>query len=322
MKRLKRFFRLTPRTIVLLIILATFLALFKIATVNYLGSAQAWYITLFALLVIVALQTGFLTLFAKLLPRVFIPLSVLAILFGLYKLATIRYAESAGATNTLLDFIRYTKGVEYLIAIAFLLSFIAFWRLMHYRGKEVVIRTIPLAVLALGFSTLAYSCISSSVVATTNPSAGELPLRNSPVLVEMYGPASFDHALHQRVVDGGCIQCHHYSDNKYNFPSCSECHNAPFDPQDLNKPGLARAYHLLCIGCHRDSQVGPTDCTGCHTKTEHPPSSPSHPLAGMGDCLKCHEAGGSGALGMPADHADATNGVCLLCHTAQPGGER
>jgi len=318
MKRLKRFFKLTPRTIVLLIIVATFLALLKIATLNYLGSAQAWYITLFTLLVIVALQTGLLTLFAKLLPRAFIPLSALAALFGLYKLATIRYAESVGATDTLLNFLRFIKGVEYLIAIAFLFSFIAFWRMMQHKGKGVVLRTLPLIALALGFSTLAYSCISSSVVATTNPSTLELPLKSSPVLVELYGPASFDHALHQRVLEGGCTSCHHYSDNRYNFPSCSECHGAPFDPEDLEKPGLARAYHLLCIGCHREDQVGPTDCTGCHTKAEHPPSSLGHPLEGMGDCLKCH---GQGPLGVPADHAAATEGTCLLCHAPQ-GGER
>ncbi|NIN95905.1 MAG: hypothetical protein GTO49_13215, partial [Anaerolineae bacterium] len=92
--------------IVLVVMLGTFLALLKIATLNYLGSAQAWYITLFALLVIIALQTGLLTLFARLLPRIFIPLSALAVLFGLYKLATVRYAGRVGETETLLGFIQ------------------------------------------------------------------------------------------------------------------------------------------------------------------------------------------------------------------------
>lgn len=319
MKRPKNFFRMLPRTIVLLVILATFLALFKIATVNYLGSAQAWYITLFVILVIIALQTGFLTLFAKMLPRIFIPLSALAILFGLYKLATVRYAGSVGATNTLLDFIRFTKGVEYLIAIAFLLGFIAFWQWMQRRGKGLTVRIIPVTVLVLSFGTLAYSCISSQAVATVTPPTASMPSQLAPVLVETYGPASFNHALHQRTVDQGCTRCHHYSDNEYNFPSCSTCHTMAYDPQDLEKPTLTQAYHLLCIGCHRDNQTGPTDCTGCHTKAEQPPSYPSHPLAGMGDCLKCHQVGGSGGLVLPADHADATNGQCTLCH--QEGGE-
>lgn len=318
---MKRLFRLTPRTIALLIILATFLALFRIATIKYLGSPIAWHIVLFSLLVIVALQTGLLTLFAKLLPRAFIPLSALAILFGLYKLATVRYAGSLGTTNTLLGFIRFTKGVEYLIAIAFILGFIGFWQWMQRRGKGLTVRIIPVTVLVLSFGTLAYSCISSQAAATLTPPTARMPSRLAPVLVETYGPASFDHALHQRIVDQGCTRCHHYSDNKYNFPSCSECHTMTFDPQDLGKPNLTQAYHLLCIGCHRDNQAGPTDCTGCHTEAEQPPSSPSHPLAGMGDCLKCHQAGGSGALGMPADHADATNGQCTLCHASHSGGE-
>lgn len=321
MKGGKRFFKDLPRLIVLMVVLGTFLALLKIATLNYLGSAQAWYITLFALLVIIALQTGFLTLFARLLPRIFIPLSALAILFGLYKLATVRYAGRVGETDTLLGFIQFTKGIEYLIAIALLLGFIAFWWLMHYRGRALAIRTIPLITLALGFSTLAYSCISSQAVANLTPPTERMPTRLAPVLAETYGPASFDHPLHQRLVDQGCARCHHTSDNNYDFPSCSECHTATFDPQNLEKPPLAQAYHLLCIGCHRDSRVGPTDCTGCHTKAEQPPSPPGHPLTGMEDCLKCHQVGGAGALALPADHADATNGQCTLCHSSHSEGE-
>ena len=270
---------------------------------------------------VIALQTGFLTLFAKLLPRIFIPLSALAILFGLYKLATVRYAGSVGATNTLLGFIKFTKGVEYLMAIAFLFGFIAFWQWMQHRGKGLMVRIIPVTILVLSFGTLAYSCISSQAVATLTPPTAELPSRLAPVLVETYGPASFDHSLHQRLVDGDCTRCHHSSTGKYNYPSCSECHTTTFDPQNLERPTLAQAYHLLCIGCHRDSRVGPTDCTGCHTKAEQPPSSPEHPLAGMGDCLKCHQVGGSGALALPADHADATNGQCTLCHSSHSGGE-
>ena len=54
--------------------------------------------------------------------------------------------------KTLLEFITYTKGVEYLIAIAFLFGFIAFWQLLHHRGKGLIVRIIPLAVLTLGFS--------------------------------------------------------------------------------------------------------------------------------------------------------------------------
>lgn len=221
--------------------------------------------------------------------------------------------------NTLLEFITLTKAIEYLMSITFLFIFIVFWFLLHRRGKGMIIRIIPAVVLALGFGSLAYSCISTKAVAPPAPPKVEVPLVNSGVLVEMYGPSAFDHGLHQRVVEGGCTLCHHYSSGKYSFPSCKTCHGAPFDPENLNKPGLARAFHLRCISCHRESQTGPTDCAQCHNKGDRPPSRVGHPLAGMEDCLGCH---GAESPGMPRDHADTTNGVCLLCHPAQSGGEQ
>ncbi len=35
--------------------------------------------------------------------------------------------------NSLIDFITFTKGIEYLIAIIFLFGFIAFWKLLFER---------------------------------------------------------------------------------------------------------------------------------------------------------------------------------------------
>lgn len=32
--------------------------------------------------------------------------------------------------NSLIEFVTYTKGIEYLIAIVFLFGFIGFWRLL------------------------------------------------------------------------------------------------------------------------------------------------------------------------------------------------
>lgn len=62
--------------------------------------------------------------------------------------------------NTLLGFITFTKGVEYLIAIGFLLAFIAFWQLIYGRGKRRVITIAVLSYLVLGIMILVGSCLT------------------------------------------------------------------------------------------------------------------------------------------------------------------
>ncbi len=214
--------------------------------------------------------------------------------------------------KTLLEFITYTKGVEYLIAIAFLFAFMAFWFLLQRRGKGLVVRIIPLVALTLGFGALAYTCALPEVPTSTAQPTGETRFLSSAVLVEMYGPASFDHELHQRIAED-CTVCHHRSGDK--TPPCKECHEAPFNPANLNKPGIAHVYHLRCISCHIENEAGPTECTGCHNKATIPPLSIAHPLAGRGNCLSCHGAEIPDVPGLPADHTNGvTNGVCELCH--------
>jgi len=61
MKDLKRFSRMF-RVLVPLGVLATFLTLFRAATVSFLGSVRAWYIVLSVILAVIALQIGFLAL--------------------------------------------------------------------------------------------------------------------------------------------------------------------------------------------------------------------------------------------------------------------
>ncbi|MEE9399141.1 MAG: cytochrome c3 family protein [Dehalococcoidales bacterium] len=213
--------------------------------------------------------------------------------------------------KTLLEFITLTKGVEYLIAIAFLFGFIAFWQLAQHGGKRLVVRVVPAFVLMLGIGTLASTCVIQETVTNPASPAGEVPLLSSPVLVEMYKPASFNHEAHQRFTTG-CSLCHHHSEDA--TPPCKECHATPFDPENLNKPGITRVYHLRCISCHTEQQMGPTECIGCHNKATIPPLSIAHPLTGKGNCLSCHKNGVAGVPGLPADHDSATNGVCQLCH--------
>lgn len=214
--------------------------------------------------------------------------------------------------NTLLEFITNTKGVEYLIAIAFIFAFIAFWQLVHHRGKGLILRIIPVMVLMLVFGGLAFTAVTPEAVSVEATLPNETPLISSPVLVEMYGPASYSHELHSRIVED-CTTCHHHSGNE--TPPCKECHADSFNPADLQKPGIAHVYHLRCISCHTENQAGPTYCTECHHKASIPPLSIAHPLAGAENCLSCHQDGLSGVPALPADHTDATNGVCQLCHS-------
>lgn len=83
-------------------------------------------------------------------------------------------------------------------------------------------------------------------------------------LQEKYGAVTFSHEIHTLVTEK-CATCHHHSASGQT-PSCGECHGAPFDPDNLNMPGLKGAYHLQCMGCHKEMGGGPTGCTECHTR--------------------------------------------------------
>jgi len=216
--------------------------------------------------------------------------------------------------NTLLEFLEFTKGTSYLIAIAFLFGFIAFWQLIYARGKGLAIRVIPMAILALVLGGLAYTSITQKAGKIAAPEAPETSFFSPTILVAMYGPASFDHEVHQESIED-CTVCHHKSGDR--TPRCKECHAEPFDPENLNKPGIAHVFHLLCISCHKEEQVGPTDCTGCHHEADISPLSVVHPLTGVENCLKCHKGQIPGVPKIPEDHASATNGQCQICHKTE-----
>ena len=62
--------------------------------------------------------------------------------------------------DTLLGFLTFTKGVEYLIAIGFLIAFIAFWALVYGRGKGRVITIAVLSYMVVGIIILVGSCLT------------------------------------------------------------------------------------------------------------------------------------------------------------------
>lgn len=216
--------------------------------------------------------------------------------------------------HTLLDFLTRTKEVEYLIAIAFLFGFIAFWMALHYQGtgKAFIVRLLPGIVLMLVTASLAGLRISFSAEQAKSPQHVRSRLLDSAVLVDMYGPAIWNHGLHEKVVKK-CTVCHHNSDGTY--PPCRKCHGAPFNPKNLRKPGLAHVFHLRCISCHEENRKGPTNCTGCHTKAAVPPLRVGHPLTGGEKCLRCHgKPGIPGVVKIPPNHAGTRDDVCQLCH--------
>ncbi len=69
-----------------------------------------------------------------------------------------------------------------------------------------------------------------------------------------------------------CAGCHHHGEpNAANkLPACSVCHNRPFDPKALGRPGLMGAYHRQCIGCHTAMKHKPAalECVKCHAAKE------------------------------------------------------
>jgi hypothetical protein len=104
------------------------------------------------------------------------------------------------------------------------------------------------------------------------------------------GPVIFHHQKHSTDYKIACTECHHKYENGTNVwkegdpvQKCEECHTdptikgkgfkvTPRDKSQFEQQYLVQAYHLNCLGCHRDykkehkdSKV-PTTCTKCHEK--------------------------------------------------------
>lgn len=85
------------------------------------------------------------------------------------------------------------------------------------------------------------------------------------------GPVPFDHDAHNEAAGlEDCTECHHRFDeggNRLEESSedlaCADCHDAA----DVDRqPGLMKAFHLNCKGCHLEKRKGPVTCGQCHPK--------------------------------------------------------
>jgi len=84
-------------------------------------------------------------------------------------------------------------------------------------------------------------------------------------------PAVFEHDDHNEIADlEACHECHHLyedgillEDESSEDQMCSECHDLDASGQ---MPGLMKAFHLNCKGCHLERKEGPVMCGECHRK--------------------------------------------------------
>lgn len=120
------------------------------------------------------------------------------------------------------------------------------------------------SVIWLGVVLLMVTAYSQDDMEFVDDAAFESPRR---------APAVFFHDEHNEKAEiDDCAECHHLFDEQGNKledessedQSCSDCHAL----EDRgSQPGLRKAFHLNCKGCHLQRQKGPIVCGECHPKS-------------------------------------------------------
>lgn len=242
--------------------------------------------------------------------------------------------------NTLLEFITFVKGVEYMIVIAFCFGFIALWILVNSKDKmgmsKIVSFVIPLSLIFGAGAIALSSSETSDIPAVTNATeaavtalpgnGGEVAISSNAwptvnkteYLSITLGPATAFHAVMSEKLS--CTKCHHNSGDEIH--ACKDCHDSPANPHDSPKPGLKAAYHERCISCHpEDFSSGPESCIKCHTgevKTSAVVSAPIRPHQLTWDtCNRCHPKGiPNGGVESKIVYHDS----CVKCHSKGVAG--
>ena len=132
--------------------------------------------------------------------------------------------------------------------------------------------------------------------------------------------SNFSHDEHEDYASD-CTDCHHDAAIEPEPQNCADCHDATGDEA---MPGLRRAVHQRCAGCHQDifddQLAGCSDChafsapvpgdeadTRCSRCHDEPTEEliPTRMQAYHRGCLGCHEKMDAGPFG---------EGVCNQCH--------
>ncbi len=239
--------------------------------------------------------------------------------------------------KTLLEYITFVKGVEYLIVIAFCFAFIALWMLVNAKDKEVIKKVslfVPLSLMFGGAAVIVSSYDTTDIQANApdaaladiagNPNVFYLQnnatwfnVNSSEYLSMKYEPVTdFHKAMSGKV---GCATCHHNSGDE--IQACKDCHGVPFNPHNESMPGLKAAYHQRCMSCHKeDFGSGPESCTSCHSgaiNTTSIVSAPPRPHQLTWEtCTRCHQNGIPGGQESKIVYHDS----CLKCHEKGTGG--
>ena len=113
-----------------------------------------------------------------------------------------------------------------------------------------------LAIILLIVGVLSYAAFPSKIP--------DRPIRI--MFKSAAGKVLFDHQTHTAVSGYGisCADCHHNLEvgEVDNVEACSACHEAESDDPDF--PKRSDAFHRQCIGCHKDFESGPVECSACH----------------------------------------------------------
>lgn len=89
-------------------------------------------------------------------------------------------------------------------------------------------------------------------------------------------PSVFRHEDHNLAADiWDCNLCHHVFDEAGNLiedessedMACADCHGLS---DEGSQPGLMKAFHLNCKGCHLEKADGPVMCGECHMRRPPP----------------------------------------------------
>lgn len=237
--------------------------------------------------------------------------------------------------KTLLEYMTFVKGVEYLIVIAFCFAFIALWILVHSKEKAALSRVVSIVLplsLVFGGGAVVLSAsdtpdnasvinISDAIVPVQTEGAenvlaasdnGWMKVNESEYLFNKYGQDTEFHKIMSAKVS--CTTCHHNSGDEIH--ACKDCHDSPTNPHDSTKPGLKAAYHQRCIECHKEKFSGPDSCTTCHTgdiKENAIVPAPNRPHQLTWDtCSRCHPKGiPNGGVESKIVYHDS----CIKCHS-------